>query len=144
MKVLTKHTDYAIRALLALATRKEVYVSAKTIAEEQAIPYQFLRRLLQDLIRNGLVVSKEGAGGGVRLAGNPDEIKIKDIIEIFQGKVQVSECMFRKQICANRANCVLRHEIIRIEQMVSNEFEKISIGKLLNDLNLTGGYDTGH
>ena len=32
-----------------------------------------------------------------------------------QGGVQVSECMFRKQICANRSRCVLRHEIMRIE-----------------------------
>jgi DNA-binding IscR family transcriptional regulator len=42
--------------------------------------------------------------------------------------------MFRKQLCSNRANCVLRHEILRIEQMVNREFEGITIGKLLGDL----------
>ena len=134
MKVLTKHTDYAVRALLALGLKPGGWVSAKTVSEEQSIPYQFLRRILQELIRSGLVVSKEGAGGGVALAKDPDEIKVKDVIEIFQGQVQVSECMFRKQICSNRANCVLRHEIMRIEQMVSEEFSKVSIGKLIADL----------
>ncbi|NTU88274.1 MAG: Rrf2 family transcriptional regulator [Chlorobiaceae bacterium] len=134
MKVLTKNTDYAIRALLSLGAGKGDYRSARAIALEQDIPYQFLRRLLQEMIRHGLVLSKEGAGGGFMLAKAPDDIRVRELIEIFQGRVQVSECMFRKQICANRARCVLRHEILRIEQVVEREFDNITIGKLLRDL----------
>ncbi|MBN1279683.1 MAG: Rrf2 family transcriptional regulator [Chlorobiaceae bacterium] len=134
MKVLTKNTDYAIRALLSLGAAKSGYLSARVISLEQEIPYQFLRRLLQEMIRHGLVSSKEGAGGGFMLAKAPDDIRVRELIEIFQGRVQVSECMFRKQICANRARCVLRHEILRIEQVVEREFDNITIGKLLRDL----------
>jgi Rrf2 family transcriptional regulator, cysteine metabolism repressor len=134
MKVLTKNTDYAIRALLALAARKGSYVSAKSIATEHDIPYQFLRGLLQEMIRHDLIVSKEGVQGGFMMKKEPDTISVTQLIEIFQGKVQVSECMFRKQICSNRARCVLRHEIMRIEQVVQSEFEKVTIGKLLRDL----------
>jgi len=138
MKVLTKNTDYAIRALLVLAAERGGYVSAKTIAARQDIPYQFLRRLLQEMIRHGLIVSKEGVQGGFMMEKDPGEISVTDLIEIFQGKVQVSECMFRKQICGNRARCVLRHEIMRIEQVVQSEFEKVTIGKLLRDLEAAG------
>ncbi|MBM3163176.1 MAG: Rrf2 family transcriptional regulator [Chlorobi bacterium] len=134
MKVLTKNTDYAIRALLSLAGAKGEFVSARAISLEQDIPYQFLRRLLQEMIRYGLVSSKEGAAGGFRLARDPDTIRVTELIGIYQGPVRVSECMFRKQICANRARCVLRHEIMRIEQVVQQEFEKVTIGKLLADL----------
>ncbi|MEI6691838.1 MAG: Rrf2 family transcriptional regulator [Chlorobium sp.] len=134
MKVLTKNTDYAVRALLALAKAKGSYLSAKAIATEHDIPYQFLRRLLQEMIRHNLIISKEGAQGGFMIEKDPDEITVTQLIEIFQGKVQVSECMFRKQICGNRARCVLRHEIMRIENVVQNEFEKVTIGKLLRDL----------
>ncbi|NTW52335.1 MAG: Rrf2 family transcriptional regulator [Chlorobiaceae bacterium] len=134
MKVLTKHTDYAVRALISLGMKPDSWVTAKAVSEEQAIPYQFLRRIMQELIKSGLVVSREGAGGGVRLARDPDTIRVKDVIEIFQGAVQVSECMFRKQLCSNRANCVLRHEIMRIEQMVNDEFAKVTVGKLISDL----------
>ena len=134
MKVLNKETDYAVRALISLGMKADGWVSAKAISGEQAIPYQFLRRILQELIRSGLVESKEGAGGGVRLGKNPAEIGVAEVIEIFQGKVQISECMFRKQLCSNRANCVLRHEIMRIERMVNEEFSKVTIGKLIDDL----------
>ncbi len=134
MKVLNKETDYAVRALISLGMKSDGWVSAKVISDEQAIPYQFLRRILQELIRSGLVESKEGAGGGVRLAKEPGLIAVAEVIEIFQGKVQLSECMFRKQLCSNRANCVLRHEIMRIEKMVNNEFSQVTIGKLIDDL----------
>ncbi len=134
MKVLNKATDYAVRALISLGMKPDGWVSAKVISDEQTIPYQFLRRILQELIRGGLVESKEGAGGGVKLAKAPGEIGIADVIEIFQGKVQLSECMFRKQLCSNRANCVLRHEIMRIERMVNSEFSMVTIGKLIDDL----------
>ena len=143
MKVLTKKTDYAIRALLMLGSKRGVYLSAKAISTEQDIPYQFLRGLLQEMIRHDLIISKEGAQGGFMLKKDPDEIPIAQLIEIFQGKVQVSECMFRKQLCANRARCVLRHEIMRIEQVVNREFDKITIGKLIRDLDAVNGMTHG-
>lgn len=134
MKVLSKETDYAVRALIFLGMKSDGWTSARVISDEQTIPYHFLRRILQELIRSGLVESREGAGGGVKLATAPELIAVAEVIEIFQGKVQLSECMFRKQLCSNRANCVLRHEILRIEQMVSQEFSHITIGKLIDDL----------
>lgn len=117
-----------------LGAKKGAYVSAKAIASEQDMPYQFLRGVLQEMIRHHLIVSKEGVQGGFMLAKDPDEIGVRQLIEIFQGKVQVSECMFRRQICANRSRCVLRHEIMRIEQVVHHEFEQVTIGKLLRKL----------
>ena len=135
MKVLTKKTDYAIRALLMLGAKRGSYLSAKAIAVEQQMPYQFLRGLLQEMIRHNLIVSKEGVKGGFMLERDPDEIRVRKLIEIFQWAVQVSECVFRKQICANRSRCVLRHEIMRIEEVVNSEFEQVTIGKLLRKLN---------
>lgn len=142
MKILTKHSDYAIRALLSLGAAEGRYLSARAVSLEQDIPYQFLRRILQELIRHGLVHSREGAQGGFSIARDPDAIRVMQLIEIFQGPVQVSDCMFRKQVCSNRSRCVLRHELVRIERTVREEFEKITIGSLLRDLetlNAAGG-----
>jgi Rrf2 family cysteine metabolism transcriptional repressor len=131
MKLLTKHTDYAVRALLVLAQNKETFVSAREIANEQNIPYQFLRRILQELIKHKLVISKEGSEGGFKINQDPASIKVEEIIRIFQGNIQLSECMFRKKLCDNRSVCVLRKQIQRIEEIVSREFTKITIESLL-------------
>ncbi|MCK5306862.1 MAG: Rrf2 family transcriptional regulator [Candidatus Omnitrophica bacterium] len=134
MKLFTKHTDYAIRALLELAGSKDEFLSARQIAKQQRIPYQFLRQILQGLIKNKLVISKEGSGGGFRIDKDPDLMSIVDIIVIFQGNIQLSDCMFRKKLCANRSNCVLRKQINRIEKLVNEEFKSVTIGSLLKDL----------
>jgi Rrf2 family protein len=137
MKLLTKNTDYAIRALLVLAKEPSQYLSARMIAREQKMPYQFLRTIMQKLIKNKLVVSKEGVSGGFKIKKDPKKIKITDIIYIFQGNIELSECLFRKKICHNRENCALRKEIKRIELLVGNEFSKLTIYKLLKKTSLS-------
>jgi Rrf2 family protein len=133
MKLLTKDTDYAIRALMALGSLKEGYMSAREISTEQGIPYHFLRRVMQVLMKGHVVRSKEGGGGGFRLAYSPGNIRISDIIRLFQGDISFSECMFRKRLCGNRSNCVLRDNIRKIEDKVIREFQNITIKKLINE-----------
>ena len=134
MKLLTKNTDYAIRALLVLASKADSYISARDIAAEQNVPYQYLRKILQQMIDNGLVVSKEGGKGGFKIKKAPSRIKVTDIIELFQGDIVFSECMFRKQLCQNRATCVLRKNIQKIEKLVTREFGVITIHGLLKEM----------
>jgi Rrf2 family cysteine metabolism transcriptional repressor len=134
MKLLTKQTDYATRALLHLAKRQGEFVSSREIATKEKVPLYFLRRLLQDLIKHGLVESREGVAGGVRLKAEPKNIRLTDIIRIFQGNIQLSECMFRKRLCSNRKTCVLRKRIKNIEKMVTQEFENTTIADLIKDM----------
>jgi Rrf2 family protein len=132
VKTITKNTDYAIRALMALAERKGQFISAREIASQQKVPYPFLRRILHGLIRSRLIESKEGSGGGVRLLKDPAEIKIVDLIYIFQGGVELADCMFRRKLCPNRSKCVLRTEIKRIEGIVVREFGKMTIQSFID------------
>ncbi len=131
MKLLTKHTDYAIRALVYLARRPDAFVSAREIAEEQIVPYPFLRRILQSLIQAKLVVSQGGVCGGVKMARAPGKIRVVDIIDLFQGEVQLMDCMMRSKACPHRPTCPLRGEVSKIEALVEKEFGKITIAKLI-------------
>jgi Rrf2 family cysteine metabolism transcriptional repressor len=135
MKFLTKNTDYAVRGLLVLAGSPESYISAREISDNQDIPYQYLRKIMQKLIEKKLIESKEGGKGGFKLKGSPSKIKVADLVDIFQGEVQLLECMFRKKICKNRATCVLRKNVLKIEQLVVSEFGKITIASLLKEMN---------
>jgi Rrf2 family protein len=136
MKVLTKETDYAVRALVNLAKEGSSYKDAKLISKEEKIPYQFLRRILQELREEGYIETKKGLNGGVKLIKNSKKINITDLIGIFQGKMELSSCMFRKKICDNRKTCVLRKKIKDIEDMVILKFNNITIYDLVKE---TGG-----
>ncbi|HNX90433.1 MAG TPA: Rrf2 family transcriptional regulator [Candidatus Omnitrophota bacterium] len=134
MKFLTKNTDYAVRAIIELAIRGGSFIPASEISAKQDIPYQYLRRILQLLIKERVVTSREGASGGVKLKANPSEVDLVDIIKIFQGDIQLSECMFRKKVCSNRSKCVLRKRIKAIEEKVNHELEGITIQNLIDDI----------
>ena len=134
MKLLTKDTDYAVRAVLHLARSKDGYRSSREIAGTEGIPLQFLRRILQKLTKAGIVVSREGVNGGVKLKASPKNIRLSDIIRIFQGDIELSECMFRKKLCARRSKCVLRARIKAIEEVVNREFNRVTIATLIRDL----------
>jgi Rrf2 family protein len=131
MKLITKHTDYAVRALAYLAKRRGKFFSSRRIAESQKIPLPFLRRILQTLIKERIIQAKEGIDGGSAILKTPERISLAAIMELFQGKIEFSQCMFRRIVCANRANCSLRKKIRCIERKVIKEFENITIRDLM-------------
>jgi Rrf2 family protein len=78
--------DYAIRALLSLASTTES-VSADHLAHEQGLPPKFLGAILSELRRGGIVTSQRGAEGGFRLARAPGEITIADVLRVLGGPI---------------------------------------------------------
>lgn len=94
------------------------------------MPYPFLRRLLRTLKRGGWVEAVAGSGGGVRLARDPRRMRLSDLVRLFQGGVRFSECRFRDRACENRRGCPLRKRLRKMEERISREFEKVTIGAL--------------
>jgi Rrf2 family protein len=134
MKLITKNTDYCIRALLCLAREKGRFISSSTISVKEGIPLQFLRRILVRLVKAGLIVSKEGVDGGIKLNVPVDSICLDKIITIFGGKIQLADCLFRKKLCPKRSSCILRYEISKIEERLTREFKNLSIASLLRQM----------
>jgi Rrf2 family transcriptional regulator, cysteine metabolism repressor len=134
MQLLNKNTDYAVRALIYLAQNKANFCSSRDIARYLKLPLPFVRRILQELRKKDYLNTKEGVGGGVQLIKAANEISIRSIIEIFQGDIQISACMFRKKLCPNRNACVLRDRILKIENKIVAEFEMITVQTLIDDL----------
>lgn len=77
--------DYAIRALLELASAGDEPVRAEAIARAQGIPAKFLENLLVDLRRARLVVSQRGRIGGYRLARPAANVTLADVIRAIDG-----------------------------------------------------------
>lgn len=78
--------EYGCLAMLELArnyAHGEI-VQIRRIADEHQIPQPFLLQVMQDLKRAGLVVSTRGAAGGYRIARDPIDVSLADIIEAFE------------------------------------------------------------
>jgi Rrf2 family protein len=131
VKLITRNTDYAVRALISIAKNKEKIVPVTRLVQELKIPKAFLRKILQILNKKGILNSYKGIGGGFRLAASPDKIFLLDLVEIFQGELKLNECMFRKRICANREFCELRARICDIERFAYLKLKSANITSLI-------------
>jgi len=103
--------DYSLKALLMLAERYGTNspVRVEEIAESQDIPENYLRRLLIELKRGGLVASQKGPSGGYMLARPPARITMADVVEIIEGDYSPVECLEdSSSMCPRETPCPMR------------------------------------
>jgi Rrf2 family protein len=133
MKLITRNTDYAIRALCSMAAcgDKKIF-SVSDLTKELGIPRPFLRKILQSLNKKGILKSYKGTGGGFLLALAADEIFLVDLIEVFQGPFKLNECILKKRFCSDIRTCMLRKKIESIEKYVVSELNSVTIASLLS------------
>ena len=131
MKLITRNTDYAVRALCYIARQAGRSVAVTEMVAQLKIPRPFLRKILQALSGEGMLRSTKGQGGGFSLAHSKEKILLTDLIRIFQNTIQLNECVFKKKICPNRSTCVLKKEIDEIEQEALARLGRISIASLV-------------
>ena len=131
MKLLTRDTDYAIRAIAYIARAKEDIVPASELVEALRVPYPFLRKIMQKLNAARILKSYKGQGGGFILAVPARKISLMRLINIFQGPFRLNECFLKKKVCPNIAKCGLKRRIDSIERHLVKELSAINIGCLL-------------
>jgi len=82
---ISARVEYALRALCTLASRSGEYLTADELAASQGLPVRFLRAILNDLRRVGIVTSQRGNEGGYQLARPPSEITIGEVFRRLEG-----------------------------------------------------------
>ena len=131
MKLITREIDYAVRALIYLAANRNETVTVPELVDELGITRPFLRKIMQLLAKAGVIESYKGNKGGFRLIKEPGDIYLIDLIEIFQGKFSLNECLLNKGICPNKGNCILKDRVDDIEEKVKKELKFIDLKSLI-------------
>ena len=81
--------------LLAAGGRR----SAREMAEEMKVSEAHLAKVFQRLVKNGLVLSTRGPGGGFELARDPEDITLFNIYSVIEGVPSGQYCLLRKNEC---------------------------------------------
>lgn len=106
--LLSRGGDYAIRAMVDLASRlEEERTITQGIANRQQIPPAFLSKVLASLTQAGLVRTHRGATGGVGLARSPEEISLMEVVEAVQGPIILNECTDPYRTCPLEESCTV-------------------------------------
>jgi len=131
MKLITRDTDYAVRALCFIAKCRKSRTTASELVVALRIPRPFLRKILQLLNKAGLLKSYRGQGGGFRLVRSPKKIKLADLMKIFQGPVKINDHVFKNSPCPHIKVCKLKKRLDRIDKLLRTELKNITLDALL-------------
>jgi Rrf2 family iron-sulfur cluster assembly transcriptional regulator len=106
--IYSKPCEYAIRALAYLArSPRRAPTQAVEIARAEDLPAPVLGKVLQELVRKGLLESRRGPGGGFRLARRPELITLRDVVAAIDGLDQFLECAVGLELCSDDSPCPL-------------------------------------
>ena len=131
---LSKKSDYALIAMKHLATRPgAVSASAREIAEQYDIPIELMAKVLQRLVRRGLLASHQGTRGGYRLSRPSAQISVADIIQAIDGPLTVTACSSDAENCGQFAKCSVRDPLWRIKDRILASLATCSLAEVAAD-----------
>lgn len=104
--LITRQANYATQTILHLARiAKNEHVATRQVAREQKIPPAFLVKIISQLSIAGILHTSRGIRGGVRLAREPKNITLLEVVEAIDGPIQLNKCVDGKGICSFEENC---------------------------------------
>ena len=126
-----RRVDYGLRAVIYLSGQdREKCCSIAEIAKQQGVPRKFLEKIIQDLIRGGLLKSKRGSCGGYALARAPEEISFNDVIEAIDGPIAVNACLDDHLGCDQMPRCTMIGVWSEVQQKINEVLSGTTIAGL--------------
>lgn len=131
--VITRATEYAVRTVVYLAQQpKNEVVLKKDICRTQNVTPAFLTKILQPLIKNGIVSSQRGVGGGFLLARDPAQITLLDIFEAQEGDLKLNHCLVDPEFCGRDAYCGAHEVWDKAQRAMSAVLVEYSIADIVH------------
>jgi Rrf2 family protein len=104
--------------------------SAREIAALYDIPIELMAKVLQRLVRRGLLASHQGTRGGYELARRPTQISVADVIQAIDGPVTVTACSSEENQCEQFAKCNVRDPLWKVRARILAALAECTIAEL--------------
>ena len=131
---LSKKADYALIAMKHLACKPgATSISAREIAEQYDIPIELLAKVLQRLVRTGLLASTQGTRGGYTLSRSSKSISIADVIQAIDGPFTVTACSTEKNDCEQYSKCSVRDPLWQIRERIVAALGTVTLSEMASD-----------
>jgi Rrf2 family protein len=129
---LSKKADYALIAMKHLAQNTRS-TSAREIAEQYDIPIELLAKVMQRLVRTGLLASTQGTRGGYTLNRAAKAISVADVIQAIDGPFTVTACSTEKHDCEQYAKCSVRDPLWQIRERIVAALGTVTLSEMASD-----------
>ena len=131
---LSKKADYALMAMKHLALNGGgASTCAREIAEQYDIPIELMAKVLQRLVRQGLLQSTQGTRGGYALSRPSKSISVADVIQAIDGPFTVTACSSDKNDCDQYSKCSIRDPLWQIKERIVDALGTVTIAEMASE-----------
>lgn len=128
--LISQTAEYALRAVIFLAEQGDSPCTIGAIAAVTKVPAGYLSKVMQSLVRGGIVASQRGLGGGFHLARPADQITLYEVIDTVDPITRITSCPL--QLEAHRYElCALHRRLDDLAAHVERTFRDSRISDLL-------------
>lgn len=126
---LTKHSDYAFRVLIYLASLPpERMATVQEIAERYAVSRSHLMKIVNKLATAGFVEATRGQRGGLRLGRPREAINLRDVIELMEATLIPVNC--DEPACLIRRDCTLKNILFDAQRQFLEHVGRFTLADL--------------
>jgi len=128
---LTKLTDYGVLLMTHMASSDHTRFSATELAEATHIPLPTVSKILQMLLHKDMLASIRGAKGGYELTRPASHINVRDMIDVFEGSIALTECNLEDGgACEQHDVCSTSNNWKRINEAIRQALQDISLADM--------------
>jgi FeS assembly SUF system regulator len=128
---LSKLTDYGFVLLTRFACSDgEVWLTARDLADATGLPLPTVSKLLKVFSKHGILDAQRGVYGGYRLARQPEDIRILDVIELVDGPIAITDCACEADTgaaCSIEAHCPTRPHWQKITERIRTALSDLTL-----------------
>ena len=117
---ISEAANLGLHAMILIAGRSEEAVRSRDIAAALGASEDHLAKVMQGLVRSGLVTSTRGPRGGFKLQRPAADIRLLDIYESIEGEMRPKACLLGMPRCAGQ--CVLGDFIVSTNEAFRRQF----------------------
>lgn len=122
--------DYALRAVVCLASRAPAPLTSAQIAEVTRVPAAYLSKVLRQLVRGQVVHSQRGMRGGFVLTSSAEQLSILDVINAVDPIVRITSCPLGLPNHGTNL-CPLHRQLDQSLHEMEQTFAKIRVSALM-------------
>lgn len=130
---LRTYTDYALRALIYVATHDGMPVPASAIAKAYGISPDHIAKATKALTRAGYLRATRGVAGGVSLARPADQISVGDVVRLMEGDDPLIDCFAQDGACAIAPACQLRRALAQAREAFFAALDRTTLAEITHN-----------
>ncbi|MCA9013226.1 MAG: Rrf2 family transcriptional regulator [Planctomycetaceae bacterium] len=123
--------EYALRAIVTIAQNDGQPCTAKKLSAITQVPLPYLSKLMQGLVRGGLVTSQRGLHGGFLLTRSPRDLTIYDVVSVVEPIKRIVQCPLGIQ-SHGTILCPLHRRLDNAMAATEKNFRETTLAELLS------------